>query len=68
MSKNELQDLKSTIRILSSQIEILMKNKVINENEELKKFVGELAFNYAAFLDIQFLPKMKSLHPSFSEE
>jgi hypothetical protein len=68
MSESEFQNLKITIGTLGFEIDRLMKNKVVTENEDLKRVVGELAFDFATFLDIKFLPKLKRLHPSFSED
>ena len=68
MKDPELVDFGGCIKDLSQQIDRLMKNKVVCEDQDLKKIVGDAASNFAAILEFDILPRVKLLFPSFRED
>jgi hypothetical protein len=67
MNKSEVEALRLCITKLDSALDDLMKNEVVTSDLEIKRMVGSISAEFAAFLEIKLLPKLRIKFPGFQE-
>ena len=67
MESDAIENLRRSIIGHESALGEIMQNEIVTNDIEIKRMVGSISAEFAGFLELKLVPKLKSKFPGFED-